>query len=119
MVVFCPNAGLLSGIVLSLVPLLLPFHWQCLLLPVLPAGEGRLELLEVWGGGGCCCCCCLIDCLRCSPGSCACAQRPSSPSLLSVRPLVAPQAPVPFVLGILYKTPEVRAKCGSLVRCVV
>lgn len=46
-VVFCPNAGLLSGIVLSLVPLLLPFHWQCLLLPVLPAGEGRLELMEV------------------------------------------------------------------------
>lgn len=46
-VVFCPNAGLLSGVVLSLVPLLLPFHWQCLLLPVLPAAEGRLELMEV------------------------------------------------------------------------
>lgn len=70
-VVFCPNAGLLSGIVLSLVPLLLPFHWQCLLLPVLPAGEGRLELME---------------------------------------------APVPFVLGVLYKTQEVRSKCGGLVR---
>ena len=47
MVVFCPNVGLLSGIVLSLVPLLLPFHWQSLLLPVLPVGEGRLELMEV------------------------------------------------------------------------
>ncbi len=47
MVVFCPNAGLLSSIVLSLIPLLLPFHWQSLLLPVLPAGEGRLELVEV------------------------------------------------------------------------
>lgn len=46
-VVFCPNAGLLSGVVLSLIPLLLPFHWQCLLLPVLPAAEGRLELMEV------------------------------------------------------------------------
>lgn len=45
--VFCPNAGLLSGVVLSLIPLLLPFHWQCLLLPVLPAAEGRLELMEV------------------------------------------------------------------------
>lgn len=73
MVVFCPNAGLLSGIVLSIVPLLLPFHWQCLLLPVLPAGEGRLELIE---------------------------------------------APVPFVLGVMYKTSEVRSKCGQLVRCV-
>ena len=48
---FCPNVGLLSGIVLSLVPLLLPFHWQSLLLPVLPAGEGRLELMEVRAGG--------------------------------------------------------------------
>jgi hypothetical protein len=50
-VVFCPNVGLLSGVVLSLVPLLLPFHWQCLLLPVLPAAQGRLELMEVgcWG----------------------------------------------------------------------
>lgn len=52
MVVFCPNAGLLSGIVLSLIPLLLPFHWQCLLLPVLPAAEGRLELMEASAGLG-------------------------------------------------------------------
>ena len=49
---FCPNAGLLSGVVLSLIPLLLPFHWQCLLLPVLPAAEGRLELMEVRGAAG-------------------------------------------------------------------
>eukprot|EP00887_Chlorella_sp_A99_P006145 scaffold22.g6145.t1 len=72
MVVFCPNAGLLCGCVLSLVPMLLPFSWQCLLLPVLPAAPAsRLDLLE---------------------------------------------APVPFVLGALYKTAEVRARCGGLIR---
>ncbi|GAQ83578.1 DENN domain containing protein [Klebsormidium nitens] len=36
-VVICPNLGVLSAIVLSIVPLLRPFMWQCLLLPVLPA----------------------------------------------------------------------------------
>lgn len=72
-VVFCPNAGLLSGIVLSLIPLLLPFHWQCLLLPVLPAAEGRLELMEVWGSGSparCDCCACCVRGNRCGcPGA--------------------------------------------------
>ena len=71
MVLFCPNVGLLSGVALSLIPLLLPFSWQSLLLPVMPATPSRLDLLE---------------------------------------------APVPFVVGILFKTPEVRARCGSLVR---
>ena len=32
-------------------------------------------------------------------------------------PSLCVQAPVPFVLGVLYKTPEVRSKCGGLVRC--
>ena len=47
MVVFCPNLGVLSAVVLSLVPMLLPFAWQCLLLPVLPAAPEQLELVEV------------------------------------------------------------------------
>lgn len=66
MVVFCPNIGVLCGVVLSLVPMLLPFCWQSLLLPVLPATQSRLEIMEVcvvwwccgWvggGGGGCIC----------------------------------------------------------------
>ena len=71
MVVFCPNVGLLSGIVLGLIPMLLPFSWQSLMLPVLPATSQYLELIE---------------------------------------------APVPFVLGSVYKTPEVRARCGALIR---
>uniref|UniRef100_A0A1D2AA03 UDENN domain-containing protein n=2 Tax=Auxenochlorella protothecoides TaxID=3075 RepID=A0A1D2AA03_AUXPR len=71
MVVFCPNLGLLSAVVLSLVPLLLPFGWQSLLLPVMPYPRSRLDLLD---------------------------------------------APVPFVAGIQYKTPEVWARCGALVR---
>lgn len=35
-VVLCPNLGVLSAIVLSLVPMIQPFEWQSLLLPVLP-----------------------------------------------------------------------------------
>uniref|UniRef100_A0A1D1XYC1 DENN domain-containing protein 5B n=1 Tax=Anthurium amnicola TaxID=1678845 RepID=A0A1D1XYC1_9ARAE len=36
MVVICPNLGVLSATVLSLVPMIRPFEWQSLLLPVLP-----------------------------------------------------------------------------------
>ncbi|KAK9820042.1 hypothetical protein WJX72_005418 [[Myrmecia] bisecta] len=69
MVFFCPNIGVLSTTVLSLVPLLRPFAWQSLLLPVLPAS--MLAFLE---------------------------------------------APVPFILGVQYKTGEVASRCGSLIR---
>ena len=50
MVVFCPNIGVLCAVVLSLVPMLLPFCWQSLLLPVLPASQSRLEIMEVGAG---------------------------------------------------------------------
>ena len=46
MVVFCPNIGMLSTVVLALVPLLRPFAWQSLLLPVLPTEERLLEIIE-------------------------------------------------------------------------
>ena len=46
MVVFCPNIGVLSTVVLALVPLLRPFAWQSLLLPVLPTQERLLEILD-------------------------------------------------------------------------
>ncbi|KAJ6792658.1 Uncharacterized protein M6B38_238745 [Iris pallida] len=36
MIVVCPNLGVLSAIVLSLIPLIRPFEWQSLFLPVLP-----------------------------------------------------------------------------------
>ncbi|KAF2554009.1 hypothetical protein F2Q68_00033396 [Brassica cretica] len=43
-IVICPNLGVLSAIVLSLVPMIRPFQWQSLLLPVLP---GRMfDFLE-------------------------------------------------------------------------
>ncbi|ESQ50402.1 hypothetical protein EUTSA_v10001892mg [Eutrema salsugineum] len=43
-VIICPNLGVLSAIVLSLVPMIRPFQWQSLLLPVLP---GRMfDFLE-------------------------------------------------------------------------
>ncbi|GMJ09037.1 hypothetical protein like AT2G20320 [Hibiscus trionum] len=35
-VVICPNLGVLSAVVLSMVPLIRPFQWQSLFLPVLP-----------------------------------------------------------------------------------
>lgn len=65
-VVFCPHAGTLAAAVLSLVPMLRPFAWQSLLLPVTPAG--MRAFLE---------------------------------------------APVPFVLGVQYKAPELSARCGG------
>lgn len=46
MVLFCPNLGLLSTAVLSLIPLIRPFAWQSLLLPILPALDKMLDLLE-------------------------------------------------------------------------
>ncbi|KAM7271491.1 hypothetical protein ACFE04_030705 [Oxalis oulophora] len=36
-VIICPNLGLLSASVLSLIPVIQPFQWQSLLLPVLPS----------------------------------------------------------------------------------
>ncbi|GAB2241237.1 hypothetical protein Droror1_Dr00018012 [Drosera rotundifolia] len=43
-VVVGPNLGVLSATVLSLVPIIRPFEWQCLLLPVLP--EKMLDFLD-------------------------------------------------------------------------
>lgn len=46
--VFCPNIGVLTSVVLALIPLVRPFAWQSLLLPVLPCTEEMLDLLQVW-----------------------------------------------------------------------
>lgn len=43
-VVICPNLGILSAVVLSLIPMIRPFEWQSLLLPVLP--KAMLDFLE-------------------------------------------------------------------------
>ena len=45
-VVFHQNIGLVSGIVLSLLPLLTPFSWQSLLLPLLPDTPEKVDLLD-------------------------------------------------------------------------
>ena len=45
-VVFCPNIGLLSTCVLSLIPLLRPFSWQHFLMPVLPDTQHWLTFLD-------------------------------------------------------------------------
>ena len=46
MVLFCPNIGLLSTAVLSVIPLIRPFAWQSLLMPVLPALDQMLDLMD-------------------------------------------------------------------------
>ncbi len=46
-VIFCPNVGVLTSVVLALIPLVRPFAWQSLLLPILPATEDMLDLLQV------------------------------------------------------------------------
>lgn len=66
MVVFCPHIGTLAAVVLALVPLLRPFAWQSLMLPVTP--DSMLGFLE---------------------------------------------APVPFVLGVQYKTAAVASRWGG------
>ena len=68
-VVVCPNSGILSATVLSLIPMLRPFTWQSVMLPSLP--NDLLGLMD---------------------------------------------APVPFVVGVEHKSPEVRARCGHLCR---
>lgn len=45
--IFCPNVGVLTSVVLALIPLVRPFAWQSLLLPILPATEDMLDLLQV------------------------------------------------------------------------
>lgn len=45
--VFCPNIGVLTSAVLALIPLVRPYAWQSLLLPVLPATEQMLDFLQV------------------------------------------------------------------------
>lgn len=45
-VIFCPNIGLLSALVLSVQPLLAPFAWHSLMIPVLPETSDKLDLLD-------------------------------------------------------------------------
>lgn len=45
-VVFCPNMGVLTAVVLALTPLVRPFAWQSMLLPVLPCTEEMLVFLD-------------------------------------------------------------------------
>ncbi|KAI3921285.1 hypothetical protein MKX01_001422, partial [Papaver californicum] len=43
-VVVCPNLGVLSAVVLSLIPMIRPFGWQSLMLPVLP--KNMLDFID-------------------------------------------------------------------------
>lgn len=68
-VLFCPNLSILSALVLATMPLLRPFRWQSLLMPVLPTS--MLGFLD---------------------------------------------APVPFLLGVQYKTSEIMSRCAGHIR---
>ena len=52
-VIFCPNIGVLTSSVLALIPLVRPYAWQSLLLPVLPATEQMLDFLQARRPGTC------------------------------------------------------------------
>ncbi|KAL3828102.1 hypothetical protein ACJIZ3_016904 [Penstemon smallii] len=43
-VVLCPNLGVLSAVVLSIIPIIRPFEWQSLFLPILP--DKMLDFLD-------------------------------------------------------------------------
>ena len=45
-VFFCPKMGLLTTAVLAMIPLLRPFAWQSVVMPVLPAHDSMLHLLD-------------------------------------------------------------------------
>ncbi|XP_071701423.1 uncharacterized protein [Rutidosis leptorrhynchoides] len=64
----CSNLGILSASVLSIIPLIRPYHWQSFLMPVLP--NDMLDFLD---------------------------------------------APVPFVVGVQYKTVEVQSKSANVI----
>lgn len=98
-VVFCPDLATLSACVLAVGgPLLAPFQWQSLLLPVLPVVGAAAG-----GGGG-------------AGGSGGAAPSPSPSDDHSAALLSILDAPVPFIAGLQYKTPAVAARCGGLVR---
>ncbi|CAI7911538.1 unnamed protein product, partial [Closterium sp. NIES-53] len=65
----CPNLSVLSAVVLSLIPMIRPFSWQSVLLPILPS-----QLLT------------FLD------------------------------APVPFLVGMQYKTVELKDRASNLIR---
>ncbi|ONK66119.1 uncharacterized protein A4U43_C06F4340 [Asparagus officinalis] len=67
-VVVCSNLGVLSASVLSVIPLIRPYQWESLLMPVLP--NDMLDFLD---------------------------------------------APVPYVIGIKNKTPELQSKLANVV----
>ena len=46
LVFFSPRIGLLTTAVLAMIPMLRPFAWQSMLMPVLPAHDSMLHLLE-------------------------------------------------------------------------
>ncbi|CAK9144171.1 unnamed protein product [Ilex paraguariensis] len=67
-VVVCSNLGVLSASVLSIIPLIRPYQWQSLLMPVLP--NDMVDFLD---------------------------------------------APVPYIVGVKNKTPEVQSKLANVI----
>ncbi|XP_050382233.1 uncharacterized protein LOC126799140 isoform X2 [Argentina anserina] len=67
-VIICSNLGVLSASVLSIIPLIRPYQWQSLLMPVLPSD--MMDFLD---------------------------------------------APVPYIVGVKNKTPEVQSKLSNVI----
>lgn len=116
MVLFCPNIGLLSTTVLSLIPLIRPFAWQSLLLPILPALDKMLDLLEapvpfILGVQASCKALLAPPSQACLPGVNLSYQSHQMTSIF-----ITQLADVTTQSRLQYKTSEVASRCSGLIR---
>ncbi|GER56936.1 DENN (AEX-3) domain-containing protein [Striga asiatica] len=85
--IVCSNLGVLSAIVLSVIPLIRPYHWQSLLMPV----------------------------ISCSVIGFVARVFDRSVSVLPNDMLDFLDAPVPYIVGVKNKTTEVQAKLTNVI----
>ncbi|TYK24604.1 DENN domain-containing protein [Cucumis melo var. makuwa] len=91
-IVVCPNMGLLSATVLSVVPLICPFQWQSLLLPDTVVISGK-HIPKISMG----------------------YAHPETFQVLPGRMYDLLDAPVPFIVGTLNRPTDVKMKTSNLV----
>ncbi|PPD95858.1 hypothetical protein GOBAR_DD07116 [Gossypium barbadense] len=109
-VVVCPNLGVLSAVVLSLIPIIRPFQWQSLLLPVIFHIPAALSLkVDRYLCG---CSIVSIKTNSCDPlflifVKFSCTQ------VLPMRMLDFLDAPVPFLVGVQDKPADLKMKSTS------
>ncbi|MBA0675356.1 hypothetical protein Goari_016904, partial [Gossypium aridum] len=112
-VVVCPNLGVLSAVVLSLIPIIRPFQWQSLLLPVIFHNLHIPAALSLKVDRYLCGCSLVsIKTNSCDPlflifVKFSCTQ------VLPMRMLDFLDAPVPFLVGVQDKPADLKMKSTS------